>query len=197
MNKVIRPPGKNYFLEKQIVLRVSRLGRVRRAGCLRAKRCTGALPVWRCSAGEQAAWVLQASVNQRSAAHPACASTASKRRKAAESGGKRRASAAQTQGPLPDPRWPPRPTKASAASACAAPMTTFHRRIGAGWCPVRARKGGGMGRALIYRVILFFSFPVTVCGPLPSTRAVSRVPLPFKARSVIFARTPGSRTWWR
>ena len=47
-------------------------------------------------------------------------------------------------------------------------------------------------RALGYRVYFFFNSAITACVLTPSTRAVSRTPLPFRARSVMRARTPGS-----
>lgn len=62
----------------------------------------------------------------------------------------------------------------------------------------RLRWVSGMISGLLVRCSqLFFSAPITVCGLLPSTRAVSRMPLPCSARSVIVARTPGSCPWWR
>ena len=53
---------------------------------------------------------------------------------------------------------------------------------------------GAGRRALIHRFNLFFSSPITVCGLMPSTRAVSRTPLPFSAISVILSRTPACCT---
>lgn len=67
--------------------------------------------------------------------------------------------------------------------------------------PQRGRRVGDVagphGGALAHGLDFFLSSPITVCGLMPSTRAVSRMPLPFKAMSVMWARTPGSCTLCR
>lgn len=61
------------------------------------------------------------------------------------------------------------------------------------------QRGGRIGHvarphrlALVHVLDLFFSSTITVCALMPNTRAVSRMPLPFKARAVMRARTSGS-----
>jgi len=77
------PSWKKVFFEKQMVLRVSRLRRVRKVRCLRSKLCNWALSSTRCSAGSRSTYAHQASVIQRATGTPACASSWRRRSKVA------------------------------------------------------------------------------------------------------------------
>ena len=130
-----------------------------------------------------------ASANHCSTAHPAWAKTASKRRKVA---GVRRPKTKASTCPVAAFSTP----RASVAPSCSAQMTAFQLHTSAGPYRGRACRWDEL-RGPDLRLQSFFSSPMTVCGLMPSTRAVSRIPLPFSAKVVILSPTPGSCTLWR
>ena len=179
---------KNCFLEKQIVRRASRCSRVRRVRCFRSRRCIGALSSWCCAAGKQAAYAPQASVSHCATTPPASVSRASKRRNVA---------------------WVRRP-KTNATTSPVLAFSTHHNQrcsflrrtndhISSAHRRKRATAEADRKGARWFTASIFFSSPITVCGLMPRTHAVSRTPLPFRAMSVIRCRAPGSwiLCWYR
>lgn len=160
--------------------------RLRQTSCLRARRCTGALPVCRCLAGKPPSLAPQAAVNHFSAARPPASSPANNRRKVAWV---RRPNPKATTCPFPASPTHQRQRGAFLGRTNDHLSSAQRREALAGSGQMPGRIGGHWLTASI-----FLSAPLTVCGLTPNTLAVSRTPLPWRTIAVSWSRTPATGT---